>query len=104
MSEAERQFAEDKQLRDSAHALVRERIAMVRSDLAARSVRDRATDALVGKAQELAHHALDVAEEYPGIIAGSVGAAALWIMRKPLITLGLGAWMAHRGSQRAEPE
>lgn len=73
-----------KQLRDSAHALVREDIALLREGLAERPVgtriRDRAADEIAGAVDTVR----EVAAENKAVVAGTVLALAAWFLRGPI--------------------
>lgn len=85
MSESERRLSEDRANRQLARGLFDTRLYQVKTDLAARGIGGRIKD----KAQEEAFKAIDqgvdIAKESKGIIAATVGALALWFLRKPLL-------------------
>lgn len=81
MTEAEERLAADRANRNAARKLVDDRVAQVKADLAARSVGGRVADKLTGDALDLADQALTVAKNSKGIIAGAIGALALWTFR-----------------------
>lgn len=57
------------------------RLAQVKADLAARGLGGRLVDKAKHDAVELAGETIAVARESKGIIAGTVGALALWFLR-----------------------
>lgn len=63
------------------------KLAQVQDDLAERGVGGRIADRVGESARETFDHALEVADENPGIIAGTMAALLLWILRNPLIDL-----------------
>lgn len=63
------------------------RLAQVQDDLAERGVGGRIADRVGQGARETLDHALEVADENPGIIAGTAAAVVLWLLRNPLINL-----------------
>jgi hypothetical protein len=85
MSELETRLAEDRDNRTAARALFDRGLAQVRADLAARGVGGRIADKTAADAQAVATEALAVARESKGIIAATVTALGLWLLRKPLL-------------------
>lgn len=87
MSAAEERLAADRANRNAARKLVDGHIAQVKADLAARSVGGRVAAKVKGDALDLADQALAVAKDSKGIIAGAIGALALWTFRDQIIGL-----------------
>lgn len=85
MNKAERELEEARDLRDSARARLDARIAFVRADIEARSVGGRIADKAAEEARDALDEALAVAKESKGIIAGTIAALALWLLRNPII-------------------
>ena len=81
MSAAEDRLAADRANRNAARKLVDGHIEQVKADLAARSVGGRVAAKVKGDALDLADQALAVAKDSKGIIAGALGALALWTFR-----------------------
>ncbi|GGZ95020.1 hypothetical protein [Novosphingobium arvoryzae] len=81
MTEAEERLAADRANRNAARQLVDGHVAQIKADLAARSVGGRVVDKVTGDALDLADQALTVAKNSKGIIAGAIGALALWTFR-----------------------
>ncbi len=87
MSAAGERLAEDRATRNAARAVHDANLAQVKADLAARGVGGRIAAKAKGDALELAGEALSVAKESKGIIAGTLGALALWFLRGHVIAL-----------------
>ena len=71
--------------RDAARGAFDARFERVRSDLDARGVGGRIADKIGEEARDALGQALDVARERKGVVAGTVAALALWLMRHPII-------------------
>ena len=87
MTDAETRLAADRANRNAARKLVDGHIEQVKADLAARSVGGRVVAKVKGDALDLADQALAVAKDSKGIIAGAIGALALWTFRDRVIGL-----------------
>lgn len=85
MTEAETTLAANRANRDAARKLVDGHVAQIKADLAARSVGGRVADKVRDDALDLADEALAVAKNSKGIIAGAIGALALWTFRASVI-------------------
>lgn len=88
MNEAENRLAEDRANRKAARGLFDSRLAQVKADLAARSVRARIKAKATDEVAKGIEQGVTIAKESKGIIAGTVAALALWFWREPLWTLG----------------
>ncbi|HEY0958467.1 MAG TPA: hypothetical protein VGE05_04245 [Novosphingobium sp.] len=71
--------------RDEAHTALYQRLGQVQEDMEARSVGGRIADRVSEEARNAFDHALEIADENPGVIAGTIAAVALWIMRNPIM-------------------
>lgn len=80
----------DKALRDSTKLAFDSRLAQVKLDLEARSIGGRVADEVVDRAKLVFDEGVDVAQEHPGVIAGTIAALVLWILRNPII-----GWLDH---------
>lgn len=87
MSELASRLAEHRAARNAARTAHDANLAQVKVDLAARSIGGRIADKARDDALDLADEALAVARESKGIIAGAVGALALWFLRDQVIAL-----------------
>lgn len=87
---AEGKVLADKALRDAAKSSFDTRLAQVRLDLEARGIAGRVADQVADQARMVFDEASDVAQEHPGIIAGTIAALMLWILRNPII-----GWLDH---------
>lgn len=81
----ERQVLADKALRDGAKSSFDARLAQVKLDLEARGVGGRVADEVVDRAKLVFDEAVDVAQEHPGVIGGTIAGIMLWILRNPII-------------------
>ena len=80
-------LAEDKALRDAARGLVTSDIARLKSALSDRSIPARAMDRATEGAVDVLEQVSEAASRHKGLIAGMVGALALWLARHPLLAL-----------------
>lgn len=84
MTRLAQQLHKDRLARDAARSTFDQRLALVRHDLDARSVGGRVADKLGEDARAIVDEAIDVANAHRGVIAGTVGAIALWLFRDPI--------------------
>lgn len=75
----------DRALRDTAKAAFDAHRAQVKLDLEARGIAGRVADEMLENAKMVFDEAVDVAQEHPGIIGGTIAALVLWFMRNPII-------------------
>lgn len=80
-------LAEDKALRDAARGLLTSDIDRLKSAMAHRSIPARAMDRATEGAADVLEQVSEAASRHKGVIAGLVGAAALWLARHPLLVL-----------------
>ena len=85
MSDLERRLTEDKVLRDSALALFKADLALVRADVNERGIGARIGKRLGEGTMETLDDAIDYAEENKGKIAAGIAAVILWFTRGPII-------------------
>lgn len=85
MSDLERRLAEDKALRDSALALFKADLALVRADLAERGVGARIGGRVGESTMEMLDEAVDYAEDNKGKVAAGIAAVVLWFARGPIL-------------------
>lgn len=85
MTDPEARFVEDRANRRAARAVVEAEVAQVKADLAARGIGGRIADTVSDKAKATADEALELAQGSKAVIAGTIGAVALWFWRKPLL-------------------
>jgi hypothetical protein len=85
VSDLERRLAEDKALRDSALALFRADLALVRADLDERGLGPRIADRLGESTLELLDDAAGYAEDNQGKVAAGIAAVVLWFARAPIL-------------------
>lgn len=90
MSPLERRLEQDRELRDSALRLFKNDLAVIKSEIKARSVGTRLADRLGEGAMDLLDDALDYAEDNKGKVAAGVTAGLLLVARGPILrVLGL---------------
>ena len=75
----------DKALRDASKSRFDARLAQVKLDLEARGIAGRIADEVADSAKLVFDEAVDVAQEHPGIIGGTIAALMLWVLRNPII-------------------
>jgi len=85
MTASDRQLAEDRALRDAALRLFKADLALVRGDLAARGVGQRAADRVGDAALDTMDEAVDYAKEHKGQVAAGISAILLFLFRGPLL-------------------
>ncbi|HVR91798.1 MAG TPA: hypothetical protein VHG29_12010 [Novosphingobium sp.] len=78
------ELREDRALRNAAKGTFDANLAQVRADFDARGVGGRIVDKATAEVKESAVHALEVADQHRGIVAGTLAALVLWFARKPL--------------------
>ncbi len=71
--------------RNAAKSALDTRLAGLRGEIAERGVGGRIADAARDEAAAVLAEGLDIARESKGIIAGTVAALALWLLRNPII-------------------
>lgn len=79
------ELEEARTLRDSALALFRTDLALIKTDLRERGLGARIADRIGDGTLDIVDDAVDYAEENRGKIAAIVAAAMLWFARKPLL-------------------
>ncbi|MGH6786977.1 MAG: hypothetical protein ACREBO_09105 [Novosphingobium sp.] len=104
MSDPEARLAEDRANSRAARAVVEAEMAQIKADLAARGIGGRIADTAGEKAKAVADEALEVARDNKAVIAGTIGALALWVWRKPLLdgSKRLYSRLRHRGDGSAD--
>ena len=76
-------------VRDAARTAFDSRVAALKDDLAERSIGTRIADDLLEKANQGLAEAIEIADSNRGVIAGTIAALALWLLRRPLTGLVL---------------
>lgn len=94
-SNAERQLEEAKAARNAAHRAFHTQLAQINEDLAARGIGGRLAD----RAGEAVADAAEVANEHRGVVAGTIAALVLWLLRRPLI-----GWLSRLWERSGEAE
>lgn len=109
MNEAESRLAEDRRNRSAARGLFDVRLGRVKADLAARPVPARIKRKAQDETLKAIDKGLDIASQSKGVVAATIGALALWVLRKPLISvtkrwLGQGPVQDQPDNGSSEPE
>jgi hypothetical protein len=93
MSAAERQLLAARRARDVARTAYAARLAQVKADLAARGVGSRLAHTIGDEVAEAVEIGREVAREHKGVLAGTIAAVLLWLVKEPLVAaaLALGA-------------
>lgn len=86
MGKASTRVLEQRAIRDQARAQFDARIAGVKQDLEARGIGGRIADKVSEEAIEAIESAIEIADENRGVVAGSIAALAIWLLRSPIIS------------------
>ena len=89
-----------KATRNAANEAFRVQLAQIQEDLAARGIGGR----LVDRAGAAMADAAEVASEHKGVVAGTIGAIALWFLRGPIIRLVSQLWSGDEDQEETEEE
>ena len=87
MTDLRHRMQEDRLVRDSARALLHADIDNLRSDLARKSIGERALDRVADGAIDVYDEAIEVAADHKGALAAIVAALAVWFARHPLLAM-----------------
>jgi hypothetical protein len=79
------QLLADRAARDVARVTYEAQLASIKADLETRGIGGRIADEVSDQARALFDEAVDVAENHPGVIGGTIAAIGLWILRNPII-------------------
>src|SRR3546814_3019511 len=85
VSDLERRLTEDKALRDSALALFKADLALVRADLAEGGIGTRVGARLGESTMDVLDEGIDYAEANKGQVAAGVAAVIIWVARGPIL-------------------
>lgn len=94
-----RDLAAARTARDAARDRFDAQMLRLRGDPEAQSIGERVTERVGQDARNTLHHALDIAGESKGIIAGTVAALALWFARGPIIS-----WIEQQMAAHSQPK
>lgn len=86
--------------RDAAREAFDAQMLRLRGDPEAQSIGERVSERVGQDARNALHHALDIAAESKGVIAGTAAALTLWFARGPIVSWIEQQLAAH--SQRKE--
>ncbi|MEO7247313.1 MAG: hypothetical protein ABIW31_02575 [Novosphingobium sp.] len=84
--------------RDAALSTVTSSYARLRGELAEKSIGRRVAEDVANKAKASAAEVVEIAVENKGVVAGTVGALAIWFARKPLAEHAVKAWESLPGA------
>ncbi len=82
-----RRMAMGDRARDQAKAAFNLHVEQLRAEMTLRGIGERVADKVTHDARDIYDQTLVVASESKGIIAGTVAALALWLLRHPIIAL-----------------
>jgi hypothetical protein len=85
MGRLAKQLASDRATRRTARGVFDQRLAQVRRDLDARGIGGRIADRIGEDAREIVDEAVEVADQNRGVVAGTIAALAIWLLRYPII-------------------
>jgi hypothetical protein len=88
---SETKLRQDRAARERARSKLGSQFGRVKADLAAKGIGSRAAQTMVEESREAAQIGLEVARERKGVVAGTIGALLLWLLRKPIIDGAAGA-------------
>jgi hypothetical protein len=87
MTDPAQRLAEDRAARDAARLNFQTNLARITSDLQAHGIGERISERALREVKDLGSKTVAIAAESKGIIAGTVAAIMLWLLRKPLFDL-----------------
>jgi len=73
--------------RNQAKRRLDSRVALAREDLAPGAIAGRAAGDLKRKARDTLDEAVEIADGNRAVVAGTIAALLLWLLRKPLLSL-----------------
>lgn len=79
------QLETDRAARDAARAAFDARYGALRADMEERGIAGRIVDETMEQARAILDETVDVAENHPGVIGGTIAALVLWLLRKPIM-------------------
>jgi len=91
MSKASRQLDEDRALRDRARSRFEARLGKARDDMTPAAIGDRVTGQVKRQARDTLDEAIEVADGNRAVVAGTIGALAIWFLRRPIL-----AWLGRK--------
>ncbi|WP_246543638.1 hypothetical protein [Novosphingobium profundi] len=86
-----------------AKAAFDSRYRAIRADMEERGIAGRIIDETIEKAVGIVDEAVEVAEEHPALVGGTLAALMLWIFRNPLIAW-IGSVLRTDGDKEEEIE
>jgi len=87
MTDQVQRLAEDRATRDAARQNFKTNFERVTGDLQARGIGERISERALREVKDLGSKTAEIAAESKGIIAGTVAAIVLWLLRKPVLDL-----------------
>ncbi|TRD09916.1 hypothetical protein FGU71_12995 [Erythrobacter insulae] len=103
MSKLDRQFYEDRALRDAAREVIEADISHAKLSLSGKSIAGRVTERIGDGAKDVFEVAKTHGEDHRGIIAALIGAIILWFARGPILE-ALGLSDEEPGEDRMDPD
>ena len=79
------QLEVDRAARDAARAAFDARYGAIRADMEERGIAGRIVDETMEQARAILDETVDVAENHPGVIGGTIAALVLWLLRNPIM-------------------
>lgn len=79
------QLEVDRAARDAARATFDARYHAIRADMEERGIAGRIVDETMEQARTILDETVDVAENHPGVISGTIAALVLWLLRNPIM-------------------
>ncbi|MCR2833937.1 hypothetical protein [Parerythrobacter lacustris] len=83
----ERQFAQDRALRDAAFALLKADVSHLRTDISAEGLMSRFAGRMSEGAIDVYEDAAEIAENNRGLLVALIAALVLWFAREPILSL-----------------
>lgn len=81
-----RQVEQSRAERDAARELFDTQLALIREELAERGIGGRIADKVGHDTREAIDEAIAVADANRGVIAGTIAALAVWLLRRPILS------------------
>jgi len=96
VSKASRQLDADRAARDQARQRLDSRLDKARQDMTPNAIAGRLAGEFKRKARDAAREAVEIADGNRAVVAGTIGALALWFLRRPILSW-LGEKLAGHG-------
>lgn len=103
MAKLARQLEVDRAARDAARAAFDTRYGAIKADMEERGIAGRIIDDTMRQARGAFDEAVDVAENHPGVMGGTIAALMLWFLRNPIIAW-IGELLGPGAESKKEPD